>query len=176
METYIKPPRTGMEAFELMPEGTFCQLVNDVLIMSPAPTPNHQLASGIIYEEISKFVRGQKLGKVFYSPIDVYLNHKNVFQPEIIFISQDRSEIINWEKGIRGAPDLVIEDLSKGNEKYDLTEKKTVYEVSGVKEYWVVDPTSKWCEGFILENGVYKSVGEGKGTLTIKMFNLTISF
>ncbi|MEJ7681205.1 MAG: hypothetical protein WKG06_25840 [Segetibacter sp.] len=67
METYIRPPRTGMEAFELMPEGTFCQLVNDVLIMSPAPTPNHQSALGIIYEEISKFVRAQKLGKVFFS-------------------------------------------------------------------------------------------------------------
>jgi hypothetical protein len=37
MQTYIKPPRTGMEAFELMPEGTLCQLINDVLIMSPAP-------------------------------------------------------------------------------------------------------------------------------------------
>ena len=42
METYIKPPRTGMEAFELMPEGTLCQLINDILIMSPAPTPSHQ--------------------------------------------------------------------------------------------------------------------------------------
>ncbi len=53
METYIRPPRTGMEAFELMPEGTFCQLINDVLIMSPAPTPNHQSASGIISRHLT---------------------------------------------------------------------------------------------------------------------------
>jgi Uma2 family endonuclease len=78
------------------------------------------------------------LGKVFFSPIDVYLNDKNVFQPDIIFVSKDRSEIIDWKKGIMGAPDLVIEVLSKGNEKYDLTEKKIVYEVSGVKEYWLL--------------------------------------
>lgn len=176
MQTYIKPPRTGMEAFELMPEGTFCQLINDVLIMSPAPTPNHQSALGIIYEEISKLVRTQKLGKVFFSPVDVYLNDNNVFQPDIVFISQDRSEIIDWKKGIMGAPDLVIEILSKGNEKYDLNEKKTVYEVSGVQEYWVIDPTTKWCEGFILQNGKYESLCEGNGQLTIKLFDLPVSF
>lgn len=175
METY-KPPRTGMEAFGLMPEGTYCQLINDSLIMSPAPTPNHQSALGMIYEEISRFVRAQKLGKVFFSPIDVYLNDKNVFQPDIIFISKNRSEIIDWKKGIMGAPDLVIEILSKGNEKYDLNEKKTMYELSGVKEYWVVDPTTRWCEGFVLENKVYKSLGEGNGLFTINMFNLAITF
>jgi Uma2 family endonuclease len=176
METYVRPPRTGMEAFEMMPEGTFCQLINDVLVMSPAPTPNHQSASGVIYEEISRLVRTKKLGKVFYSPIDVYLNDKNVFQPDIVFIPKERSEIIDWNKGIMGAPDLVIEVLSKGNERYDMAEKKMVYEQSGVKEYWVVDPKTKWCEGFILENGAYKSLGEGNGQLTIQMFDLPISF
>ena len=176
METYIKPPRTGMEAFELMPEGTFCQLINDVLIMSPAPTPNHQSISGIIYEEISGFVRSQKLGKAFFSPIDVYLNDKNVFQPDIVFVAKDRLEIIDWKKGIMGAPDLVIEVLSKGNEKYDLNEKRIAYEVSGVKEYWVVDPETKWCEGFILEEVAYKSLGERYGQLTLQIFNLTVSF
>jgi Uma2 family endonuclease len=176
METMVKPPRTGMEAFKLMPEGTYCQLINDVLILSPAPTPNHQSALGIIYEEISKFIKAKKLGKLFFSPIDVYLNNTNVFQPDIVFITKDRAEIIDWKKGIMGAPDLVMEVLSKGNEKYDLTEKKTVYEESGVKEYWVVDPTTKWSEGFILENKVYKSLGERNGQLIIQMFQLTVLF
>jgi len=176
METYIKPPRTGIEAFGFMPEGTFCQLINDTLIMSPALTPYHQSTSGIIYEKMSKIAKKQKLGKVFYSPIDVYLNDKNVFQPDIIFISKDRSGIIDWKKGIMGAPDLVIEVLSKGNEKYDMTEKKNMYEAAGVKEYWLIDPQTKWCEGFILENKIYQSLGEGNGQLTIKMFNLSISF
>ena len=49
METYIKPPRTGMEAFELMPEGTFCQLINDVIIMSPALTTSHALTQSKIF-------------------------------------------------------------------------------------------------------------------------------
>jgi len=176
METYIKPPRTGIEAFELMPEGTLCQLINDNLIMSPAPSPDHQSVSGIIYEQISGFVRKNKLGKVFYSPIDVYLNNTNVYQPDIVFVSNDNLSIIDWKKGIMAAPDLVVEILSKGNKNYDLNKKKPVYESCAVKEYWVVDPETKWCEGFILENGTYKSSGEGNGQLTIHVFNLPVSF
>ena len=159
-----------------MAEGTLGQLINDNLVISPAPTPNHQSASGIIYEGISRFVRPRKLGKVFYSPIDVYLNSKNAFQPDIVFISKRRFEIIDWNKGIMGAPDLVIEVLSKGNQKYDLNEKKEIYQQAGVLEYWVVNPETKWCEGFILENGSFSSLGEANAELTIKMFELTIPF
>ena len=107
--------------------------------------------------------------------MDVYLNKKNAFQPDILFILNTRKDIIK-ENGVYGPPDLVIEILSKGTRKTDLIKKKNVYETTGVKEYWVADPETKWCEGFILENGLYKSLGEGNSRFTIKMFNLTISF
>lgn len=176
METYTKPPRTGMEAFEMMPEGTLCQLINDVIVMSPAPTPDHQSIAGIIYEEVSRLVKVEKLGKVFYSPIDVYLNDKNVVQPDIVFVSSSRAHIIDWNKGIIGVPDLIIEILSPGNRKFDLNDKKEVYEVAGVNEYWIVDPKTKWCEGFVLQDDSYKSLGERNAELTIQMFNLSITF
>ncbi len=175
METMLRPPRTGMEAFELMPEGTYCQLINDVLIMSPAPNIPHANAQNEIFASLFKYVKENKLGSVFSPVVDVYLNNKNVYQPDIIYVSNAQSFIIE-EKGIYGAPELIIEILSKGNQKYDLNEKKTVYGASGVKEYWVVDPQTKWCEGFILEGDQYKSVGQSTGSLTIRMFDLTITF
>ena len=175
METYVRPPRTGMEAFEMMPEGTLCQLINNKLIMSPAPSPDHQSVSSVIFEQISIYVKTRKSGKIFYAPIDVYLNNANVFQPDIVFIEQQRTQIIDWKRGIFGAPDLIIEILSR-NRNYDLKKKKDVYESSGVKEYWVVDPETKWCEGFVLQNGVYQTTGEYTATLTIQMFNLSITF
>lgn len=176
METYIKPPRTGMEAFELMPEGTLCQLINDVLVMSPIPTPSHQRFSKQIFKAIERLVEARDLGEVLYSPIDVYLNKKNVYQPDIVFVAKEKAKIIDWDKGIMGAPDLVVEILSKGNKNFDLNKKKDAYENAGVKEYWVVNYKTKWCEGFVLENGVFKSLGEGNGQLTIQLFNLPISF
>ncbi len=174
METYIKPPRTGIEAFELMPEGTLCQLINDKIVMSPAPTTPHARAQNKIFVTLYDAVEEMKLGEVFCAPVDVYLNNKNVYQPDIFYISNQKKEIIK-NRGIFGAPDLIIEILSE-DRNYDLRSKKTVYEKSGVKEYWVVDPETKWCEGFVLENKQFKSVGESTGNLTIRMFDLNITF
>ena len=71
------------------------------------------------------------LGEVFFSPIDVYLNETNVFQPDIVFISKEKLDIINWNRGIIGAPQLVVEILSKGNKNIDLNKNKKIYEQSG---------------------------------------------
>jgi Uma2 family endonuclease len=104
----------------------------------------------------------------------VYLDEKNIFQPIILFIENERKHLIK-ERGIFGAPDLVIEILSY-NRNYDLVDKKNVYEKRGVKEYWVVDPVTKWCEGFTLNNGSFISLGENKGKLYLKIFDLQITY
>jgi Uma2 family endonuclease len=155
METMLHPPRTGMEVFEMLPEGTLCQLINNQIIMSPAATPKHQSLSKKIFQAIERKVQLMDLGETFYSPIDVYLNNANAYQPDITFVAKARLDIINWDKGIMGAPDLVVEILSKGNKKYDKVDKKKVYEAAGVREYWLVDYKTKWCEGFELVNGKF---------------------
>ena len=174
MNTYIQPPRTGLEAFELLPEGTLCQLINDTLVMSPAPNTPHARIQNKIFNRLYQAAERMQTGEVFCAPVDVHLNKKNVYQPDILYISNERKEIIK-NRGIFGAPDLIIEILSE-DRNYDLKKKKQVYEQCGVKEYWVVDPETKWCEGFILENGKFKSVGESTGSLTIGMFDLKIIF
>jgi Uma2 family endonuclease len=175
METYIRPPRTGLEAFELMPEGTLCQLINDVIVMSPAPTPPHQELLDEIYYQLKNYVKTNNKGKTFFAPVDVYLNEKNVYQPDIFYLSNEQISFVK-RKAVYGAPALVIEILSEGNKRYDLKDKKLVYAQSGVKEYWVIDPDTKQCKGFILNNGTYEAVPESTGNFTVQMFNLLISF
>jgi Uma2 family endonuclease len=175
MEVMARPPRTGMEAFKLMPEGTLCQLINDKLVMSPAPNIPHANVQNEIFNAIFGHVKINQLGIVYSPVVDVYLNEKNVYQPDILYISNERKGIIKNE-GIFGAPDLIIEILSKGTWKIDRVKKKEVYQSAGVKEYWIIDPLTKWCEGFISEDGQFKSVGESTGSLTIKMFDLKITF
>lgn len=46
-ETAIQPPRTMMEVFNSLPEGTRIQLIENNLVISPAPTDRHAV---IIYE------------------------------------------------------------------------------------------------------------------------------
>jgi Uma2 family endonuclease len=92
---------------------------------------------GNIVEKIRHFVKGK--GIAIFSPVDVYLDDENAFQPDLIFISNERMEIIKKD-GIYGAPDLVIEILSPSTAQYDLREKFRVYEKYGVHEYWIIDP------------------------------------
>lgn len=170
----VRPPRTGLEAFELLPEGTLCQLINNAIIMSPAPNTPHAIVQNAIFNKLYNYAEKKKTGTAFCAPVDVYLNTKNVYQPDIFFISKGRIDVIR-NRGIFGAPDLIIEILSE-DRKYDLVSKKKVYEQCGVNEYWVVDPITKWCEGFIIENGRFTSVGEATGYLTIRRFDLKITF
>lgn len=170
---YTKPPRTGLEAFALMPEGTLCQLINDNIVMSPAPSTPHQEILDEIYEQLKKFVKSRLSGKTFFAPVDVYLNNKNVYQPDILFLNNDQLSFIK-RKGIYGAPALIIEVLSEGTYQYDLGDKKEIYEQSGVKEYWAIDSDTKICKGFILKNDKFQSLAETKGSFEIRMFNLSI--
>jgi Uma2 family endonuclease len=137
--------------YEKLPEGSSYQLIGGELVMTPAPTPYHQRISRKIEYALLQFVEANGLGEIFYAPIDIYLSNEETYQPDIIFISKERLSIIG-EKKIEGAPDLVVEILSPATAYYDLRHKMRVYEKSGVKEYWIVDPDEKTVE-------LYESVG-----------------
>jgi Uma2 family endonuclease len=134
--------------YEMLPEGAPYQLIAGDFVMSPAPIPYHQKSVGRIYALLDAFVEEHLLGETFLSPIDVYFDESDAYQPDIIFIATQRLGIIG-EKNIQGAPDIIVEVLSS-NAKHDLVEKKDVYEASGVKEYWIVDPERKSID--VLEN------------------------
>lgn len=61
-------------------------------------------------------------------------------EPDLLYISNARAATILTDKNVVGAPDLVVEIASKSTRKRDDTIKRRLYERSGVKEYWVVDP------------------------------------
>ena len=95
-------------------------------------------------------------------PYDVYFDDENVVQPDILFISKERLNIIG-EKNLQGAPDLVIEILSESNAYRDLIQKKKLYARHGVKEYWIVVPGEKTIDINILKDKtyeLYKTFGE----------------
>ena len=130
--------------YEQLPEGAPYQLIGGELTMTPSPTFDHQDVLYNLAGHLRQFAEERGLGKVVCAPIDVYLTETDVFQPDIIFISHERKEIIRDR--VHGAPDLVIETLSSSTAYHDLVQKKRIYEQSGVKEYWIVDPQEKTIE------------------------------
>lgn len=127
----LTPPNSGN--FELH-HGTIIQMAS--------PTPFHQDVAAELTTLLRLFVRQFSLGKVYAAPLDVVLDAHNTVQPDLLFVSNERSGIIGATK-INGAPDLVIEIQSPSNTTQEMAYKKQIYASSGVLEYWVVDLQKK---------------------------------
>ncbi len=104
--------------------------------MSPAPSIKHQRISRFIMRKIDSFL-DDKPCEVLAAPVDVILEEDSVVQPDIIVVC-DKSKL--GKNNCNGAPDLVIEILSNSTAYRDLTEKRLLYERSGVIEYWIINP------------------------------------
>jgi Uma2 family endonuclease len=89
----------------------------------------------------------------------VILSDEDVVQPDLIFVSSERSSI-EQDRGIFGAPDLVVEILSESNRKTDEITKRKLYEWAGVLEYWIVDPVLETVKVYRLHGGVYERAAE----------------
>jgi len=136
-----------------------------IKMMSPAPVNIHQKISGNFYGFLWNYLR-KKDCEVRYAPFDVRLpkngekeNDKiyTVVQPDLCIIC-DPSKID--EKGCIGAPDFIIEILSKGSSKHDAKIKYELYQRHGVREYWIVHPTEQTVLVYVLNNtGKYENIG-----------------
>ncbi len=174
-ETLLHPPRTMLEVWESLPEGTLCQLINDKLVMSPAPIDIHQVILNEINIEISLFLRKNSIGKIRISPYDVHFSQQNIFQPDILFIKKENLHKIK-ANGLFGSPDLVIEILSPSTSHIDLEEKKLIYERYGVQEYFIVDPNSKSVTSFFLVKAEYEEQENTIGKIKSVLLNTDIDF
>ena len=118
------------------------------VLMSPRPATRHSRAAGRIYGIFFQFLRKKRCEAFFEH--EVHLDDENVFVPDVLIICDKNKIKANW---IDGAPDLVVEVLSPSTTINDRGIKKDVYERSGVKEYWIVDPSAKSIEVHYLKDG-----------------------
>ncbi len=176
-ETLIHPPRTLMEVFKMLPEGTLAEIINNQLYMSPSPIGRHQRILRELAFSINEFVKLLELGEIFFAPFDVFLDEEeNAVQPDLIFVSSANALIIDDDGVIHGIPDLLIEILSPGNPEHDTITKKELYERFGVKEYWIIDPATKSTVGYRLEGEVYKKVTSTSGKIDSVILAHSFSF
>jgi Uma2 family endonuclease len=115
--------------------------------MSPAPSRLHQKVSVRVSSALFNFLKNKQC-EVYNAPFDVRFPKESkadkdiytVLQPDICVICDpDKLD----ERGCIGAPDIVVEILSPGNNKKELLHKYNIYEEFAVKEYWVISPAEK---------------------------------
>lgn len=175
-DVLISPPRTIMQVFRMLPEGTLAEVIDNTLYMSPAPTPFHQRILLTLCRRIADVVDQSQLGQVFIAPVDVYLDEEsNAVEPDILFISKDNTLRVDRE-GLHGTPDFIIEILSPGNRNHDVVKKKELYQRFGVREYWVVDPDTKMATGYSLHGRAYKLIAEENSRIRTAIFDQEFLF
>lgn len=132
------------------------EIINGKKIKKRSNSPRHSFVVGALSSNLDNYLHGNGRGKVFINNLNVHLSDENIFKPDIIVVSKENSHIIDWNRGIYGVPDMVVEVLSRSTRKIDLTSKKDSYEACGVKEYWTVDPILRLVDVYLLNDGKYK--------------------
>ncbi|MBK8026877.1 MAG: Uma2 family endonuclease [Chloroflexi bacterium] len=142
---------TAAEYFELPETNQPTQLIDGELIVAASPIPYHQELSGNLFVGLKSVVPD---GKVYFSPLDLYLDDENVPQPDLIWVAADGRCTIT-PKRFEGPPELIIEILSPGTACVDKIRKFHLYERHAVTEYWIVNAEEGFVEVFQLADGKY---------------------
>ena len=141
------------------PDEVRYELIDGVAYLKETPTLDHQEIAGEIYCQLANSLQGKSC-RAFISPLDVRFPKAGeadeqvdtVLQPDVLVVCDplklDR-------RGVRGAPDLVVEVLSPGTSSHDHVRKRRVYERAGVAEYWLVHPIDRMVTVYRLVNGEY---------------------
>jgi Uma2 family endonuclease len=146
-------------------DGNRYEVIDGELYVSPPPLVGHQRASGGLHGHIWPYIRQRRLGEVFSAPVGVVLDDENGIQPDLVYVSRERLGIIG-ERGVEGAPDLVVEVLSKSTQARDRGVKMKRYAAAGIPHYWIVDPRARTLQAYRLAEHGYELLGNyGPGSV-----------
>jgi Uma2 family endonuclease len=138
---YDAGPLTVDDWFALPETPDRYELDEGMLVMAPPPGSAHQDAAGAIY--VALVIASRAVGGwAMPAPTGVVLSPSLGYEPDVLYLSPDRM-LLKTRRGVEGAPDIVVEVLSRGTRTYDLQTKLPAYLAHGVREVWIVDPEAK---------------------------------
>jgi Uma2 family endonuclease len=129
------------------------ELIFGKVLPMAAPNRIHQTMARNLTGIFHLFFKGKPC-EFYPAPFDVRLpvgikkgKYTTVVQPDLsVFCDQEKLD----QKGAKGAPDLVVEILSPGNSRRDMKDKFEVYELAGVREYWIFHPIDSFVLPYLL--------------------------
>jgi Uma2 family endonuclease len=150
----VDEKKVTLDDYMKMPIGAPYQYISGRLVDWPSRTVAHQIALMNFSAAISNYGDSTNNEGIFLiGPMETIFDDQNSFQPDFVYISVDRREIV--KDYVYGAPDLVLEVLWEKNAYYDLRPKKDIYEKYGVKEYIIIDPIEQSADLYVLKDNVY---------------------
>lgn len=160
-------PLTRADLDAMPDDGRRHELLDGVLIVTPAPVTRHQRVVTRLWRLLDEAC---PVGlEVFVAPFDVALSDDTVLQPDVLVARIDDLT----DRDLPKPPVLAVEVLSPSTRRYDLLLKKSRYEAAGTPSYWVVDPDEPSIVAWELNNGTYVESGRAAAT---EMLKLTLPF
>lgn len=175
MADLILSQMTATEFAQLPESNQIIELINGEVIVAPSPIDGHQKGVVHLIRILSNIV---EVGEWRVAPMDVYLDDLNVVQPDLFWVSEDNPNCHLIDNYWHGAPDLVIEILSPGTTRRDRDAKYSLYERTGVREYWLVDAHELYIEVYALQDGKFTRqglYGLGDSFVTSVLNGITLS-
>ncbi len=166
MEAPLRTQPVTIQEYRLIPEGRpFYELEQGELIEMASPKGEHQTVLMRLSAVLDAYIRQGHLGRIWLE-LDTELPNGNVYIPDLVFLRADRVQLYDEEIGnLIGAPDLVIEILSRYDHTRDTVQKFRSYQESGVQWYWIVNPRELTIEEYELRDEGYlcrTRVGKGE--------------
>jgi Uma2 family endonuclease len=164
-------PLTRADLERLPNDGRRYELIDGVLLVSPAPAVRHQIVASNLNDLLRRACPAQLLA--LFAPVDVVVAPDTVLQPDLVVAAREDF----GEHDLPVAPLLAVEVLSPSTRRIDLMLKFSRYEAAGCPAYWVVDPDTPSLIAWELQDGVYvqvaKVTGEEEARLT-SPFDVTV--
>ncbi len=119
------------------------ELINGEIYLLASPNIGHQEILGRLHLLFNAYFNGKKC-RVFLAPFDVHFKKKDINEPDVmqpdVLVACDLENNVTEKGRYMGTPTLVIEILSDSTKNKDMIDKLNTYRLSGVKEYWIVNP------------------------------------
>jgi Uma2 family endonuclease len=145
---HVSSTKILADDFLLIPEdGRRHELIDGNHYLHASPDTKHQRISMRLIVTIGTYLREHPLGQLYFALLDVVLSPHDVVEPDLIYIGNERREIIT-DKNIQGAPDLIIEIVSDSTRHYDQVIKHALYDRASVGEYWLIDSVRDYVRVF----------------------------
>lgn len=150
-------PWTVADLADLPADGLRYELVDGVLLVSPAPTTSHQRALGALYRLLTAACPPEL--EVFLAPTDYQPTSTRSLQPDLLVVRRDDP----GDHAVTTPLALAVEVLSPSSRSIDRVLKRALYEQAGVAAYWVVDPAEPSVLAWELRDGGYAEAGLVRG-------------
>lgn len=135
--------RLTYEDYLAFPEdGRSHEIIAGVHYVSAAPNIDHQRISRHIQFQLYSQIELPGHGEVFDAPTAVHLSDHDIVEPDLLVVLSARDSYLT-ERTVAGPPNLVVEVLSPSTRRKDRELKLSLYERTGVDEYWIVDPAAR---------------------------------